>query len=425
MISRLIGDYNSSNPTVRKGKLYYGWIVLLACFVIGVIGPGIQVSFGVFFKSLEADFGLTRASTSGIFSVHLLLALVFSIVGGWALDRYGPRTVVTLMGIFTGLSMLLASRASALWHLYSSYSLLLAMGMGAIFPVLMSTVSRWFIKRRGLAIGIVASGMYVGMIVMAPLSAYLISGYGWRKSYFVLSLIGLSVIIPFALLLRRAPSEVSVLADSEKPKAINPNSAEKRAYNEPGGFSLSQAVKTRSFRILFFTWFLIGGLFYTVTTHIVPHAIDLGITPATAALILSLFGGASIAGSVVIGMVSDNMGRRKSIIGCSLLMTVAMLWLVWASNLWMLCLFAAVFGFSFAGVLPALTALGGDTFGLRHLGKIMGVLEAGFMLGGAFGPAFAGYIFDVRGSYVFAFLVGVLAALAAAVIIFLFRATKQ
>ena len=254
MTSWLVDDLNSSNPTVGKGKLYYGWIVLLACFVIGVIGPGMQLSFGVFFKSLEADFALTRASTSGVFSAHLLLALVFSIVGGWALDRYGPRTVVTLMGIFTGLSLLLTSRADALWYLYISYSLLLAMGMGAIFPVLMSIASRWFIKRRGLAIGIVASGMHVGMIIVPPLSAYLISGHGWRTSYFILSLIGFSLIIPFALLLRRAPGEVAASPKGENPEDSNLNSAEERAHNEPGGFSLLQAAKTRNFWMLFFTW---------------------------------------------------------------------------------------------------------------------------------------------------------------------------
>ena len=137
MLSWLINNFSSSNSTAEKGKLYYGWIVLLACFIIAVIGFGIQNSFGVFFKSLEVDFGLTRTLTSAIFSAFLLLCPVFGVLNGWILDHYGPRLIIILMGFFTGLSLLLTSWASAPWHLFASYSLLLAVGTGALFPVLM------------------------------------------------------------------------------------------------------------------------------------------------------------------------------------------------------------------------------------------------------------------------------------------------
>jgi len=423
--SWLINNFSSSNSTAEKGKLYYGWIVLLACFIIAVIGFGIQYSFGVFFKSLEVDFGLTRTLTSAIFSAFLLLCPVFGVLNGWVLDRYGPRLIIILMGFFTGLSLLLTSRASVPWHLFASYSLLLAVGTGALFPVLMSIVSRWFIKRRGLALGLVGSGISAGIMVMAPVSAYLISGYGWRLSYFILGLVGFFVITPLALLQRRAPSEVSALPEGERLEAINLGSTEGQSYNAPGDFSLLQAVRARNFWLIFFMWFLCTFCVYTITAHIIPHAIDLGITPTRAATILSLVGGMGVVGRVVMGRVSDSIGRKQAILSCALPMAGAMLWLIWSSDLWMLYLFAVIFGFSYGGYVAPIAALIGDTFGLRNLGIIMAVVDAGWCTGGALGPVFTGYIFDISGNYFFAFLAGVLAMLVATGLVLIFKTVPK
>lgn len=128
---------SSSDTKIGEGRFYYGWVILIAGLVFVTISYGVRFSFGVFFKSLEVDFGLTRTLTSAIFSAFLLLCPVFGVLNGWILDHYGPRLIIILMGFFTGLSLLLTSWASAPWHLFASYSLLLAVGTGALFPVLM------------------------------------------------------------------------------------------------------------------------------------------------------------------------------------------------------------------------------------------------------------------------------------------------
>ena len=133
-----------------KDRLYYGWIVVATCLFVGIISYGIRYSYGVFFKSLEQDFGWSRALTSVVFSGYMLLCCLFAILGGWALDRYGPRIVVGLMGLFVGLSLLLASQASVLWHLFLSYSLLLAAGTGSTFTII--TVREMSSKRPSLEI---------------------------------------------------------------------------------------------------------------------------------------------------------------------------------------------------------------------------------------------------------------------------------
>ena len=163
-------------------------------------------------------------------------------------------------------------------------------------------------------------------------------------------------------------------------------------------------------------WFFTGVCAFIPIAHVVPYAIDLGITSMQAASILSLSGGLTIVGALVAGKVSDNIGRKQATMICVLLMAGAMLWLIVSSNLWMFYLFAVVFGFSYGGFAPPLSALMGDSFGTRHIGLIMGVVEIGWAVGGAVGPALAGYLFDITGNYILAFLlVGVIATLLAVV----------
>ncbi len=414
MLSGLTQSFSSSSdPGLRKGRLPSEWIGAAALLIIGTVGIGIRLSFGVFFKSLQDDFGWSRASTSGIFSAYLILSAAFSIVGGWALDRYGAKIVFAVMGFFTGLSLLLTSQVTTSWHLYLTYSLLLALGTGPIYVISMSTVSRWFVKRRGLVLGIVSSGAGIGMIIVAPLSAHLISAYGWHTSYLILSIIAFFTIVPCALLLKRAPGNVAALPDIEK-----------QHYSEPGGFSLLEAAKTRSFWLMLPILFLLGSCGYIVITHIVPHAIDSGIAPIEAASMISFIGIGTVLGRLIMGRVSDSIGGKQALLISTLLMAGTMLWLTESSNLWMLYLFTIVFGFAFGAIAPLNAALIGDSFGLRHVGAVMGVISIGWEAGAALSPALAGYIFDISGSYTLAFQGGMVATLAAAVLIPFLRMPK-
>ncbi len=141
-----------------KDRVFYGWVVVIDLLIIFTIMFGTRFSFGIFFKSIEGDFNLTRTATSGIFSIHMVFCAAFAFLGGWALDRYGPRTILFLMGLFTGLSLILTSQTTSAGQLFITYSLLLAIGTGAGFVVTMATASRWFARKRGFALGIALSG---------------------------------------------------------------------------------------------------------------------------------------------------------------------------------------------------------------------------------------------------------------------------
>jgi len=149
-------------------KFFYGWVIVAAGFLMSVVGMGSRYSFGVFFKSMEIDFGMTRSMISGFFSIYMMLSCVIAVLGGWALDRKGPRKVVLLMGVFTGTSMILTSQVRSPWLLLLTYSLLLSLGTGPTFGTANTTTSRWFVKKRGLFLGITSSGGGVGAIVFAP-----------------------------------------------------------------------------------------------------------------------------------------------------------------------------------------------------------------------------------------------------------------
>ena len=164
----------------------YGWIVVACCTILMMAGFGIYYSFSVFFASLQAEFGWTRARTSSVFSLYLVFSGVFSILAGRVLDQYGPRVVVLILGVVTGVSLFLMSGIQASWELYLYYSVLLSLGTGPIYIVAMSTASRWFEKKRGTAVGIVGAGAGLGSVLLSPFSAWLIADYSWRQAYLVL-----------------------------------------------------------------------------------------------------------------------------------------------------------------------------------------------------------------------------------------------
>jgi len=398
-----------------KDRLFYGWVVVVAFLVIGTTIFGIRFSFGIFFKSIESEFDLTRTVTSGIFSVHMVLSPVFAILGGLASDRYGPRIVLFLMGLLTGLSLLLTSQANSMWQLFITYSLLLSMGSSAMFVVMMSTVSRWFDKKRGLALGIASSGVGLGIMVMAPFATFLISNFDWRMAFIIIGVIIWLIVFPLSRLLKKDPYEIGALPDGLD--SFSKDIKNKEESIQPADFSLLQTLRTKTFWLIAFVWLFLASNMFLVFTHLVPHVTDIGFSAGEAAAVLSLVGGLSVVGRVLMGTVSDRIGSKPTAIICALLQAGALVWLTWSQDLWMLYLFALFYGLSYGGIGPSIAALIGDTFGLRNMGAILGALDIGFGVGGALGPAIGGLIFDATNSYFMAFLLGAVVMFISALLI--------
>jgi len=404
-------------PLKLKDRPFYGWVVVATFFIAGTAIWGVRFSFGVFFKSIESEFDLTRAATSAIFSTQMALGVAFTILGGWALDRYGPRLVLFLMGLFTGLGLLLTGQTDSLWQLFLTYSLFLAMGTSAIFVTAMTTVSRWFNKRRGLTMGVASCGAGLGPVIVAPFATYLITQFDWRTAFVIIGLIVWLMVMPLSRLLKRDPYEIGALPDGVK--VPSENAGDKLV--PPAGLTISQAFRTRSFWLIMLIFLLFACSLFLVVTHLVPHVTDIGFSAVEAATVISVAGGATLVGRLLLGAASDRIGRKVAPVICMLLHVSAMVWLLWSKELWMLYLFALAFGFAWGGMGPTMAALIGDTFGLGRLGAILGILDAGFCAGAAVGPYVGGLVFDASRSYSLAFSLGAAVMVLATLLIALVR----
>jgi MFS family permease len=360
---------------------------------------GVFSSFGVFFNPMLDDLLWTRAVTSGAFSLSWIMQGLAAIFVGRVNDRLGPRIVITVCGVILGLGCLLMSQVSTIWQLYLFYGVVVGIGMSGSFVPLMSTVARWFVKRRSMMTGIVLTGMSAGILIASPVAIRLISAFGWRLSYIVLGSIALVALVLVAQLLRRDPAQV-------KQRPYGENEGGKQEFvSETRSLSLRESVHTRQFWLVSGMFFCFGFCVFSIMVHIVPHAIDLGIPSISAANILATIGGLSILGRIGLGSAADRIGNRQAFIIGFILMSAALFWLTSGKELWGLYLFAIIFGFAFGGCGASESPLVAGLFGLKSHGLILGVITFGFCTGAAVGPFLAGYIFDVRNSYSVAFLI--------------------
>ncbi len=400
-----------SLPSIRSKKpgFFYGYVIVAAAFSIVIIAHGAQYTFGIFFKPILTEFGWTSAATSGAFSLYLVLWGLLSIFVGRLNDSFGPRIVMTASGFFLGLGYLLMSQVSVLWQLYLFYGVIIAIGMSGAWVPLISTVPKWFVKRRGLMTGIVTSGSGIGTILLSLAASRLISVYGWRISYMIVGSGVLVLLMLAAQFLRRDPQQIGQLPygeDETKGESLNAQARE---------FSLQEAIRTGQFWLVCAIFLCFGFILYTIMVHIVPHAIDLGISPIIAANIIVIIGGVNAVGRIIIGYSSDRIGVKPSLLISFILMGIALLWVMVATEVWMFYLFAIIFGFGYGGLATLTSMVTAELFGVRSLGAIVGVVMFSFTLGGAIGPLLAGSIFDISGSYKPAFLAS--AAVSAAGII--------
>ena len=384
---------------MKRPTFFYGHTIVVSCFIIQAIGIGTYIAFGVFFKPLLDDFGWSRATLSGAHSLALIIAGFLGILVGRLNDRFGPRVVMTVTGFFFGLGFLLMSGLNNLWQLYLFYGVLVGIGLSSIDVIALTTTARWFVRRRGMMTGIVKVGTGVGLLVMPLVASILIAGSGWRTSYIVFGATVMVLLIAIGQLLRRDPARVGLLPDGNREtQTAKSNLAET-------GFYLHEALRTRQFWTICLAYLATMFCVLIIMVHIVPHATDAGISSTTAAGILSTIGGISMAGRFVIGIAIDRIGNKHSMIICLILFILALLWLQMARELWMLYLFAVVYGFAHGGLLTVVSPIVAEYFGLRSHGVLFGIVFFSSTVGGAIGPVIAGHIFDITGSYSLAFWV--------------------
>jgi len=388
----------SSLTTTKKPGFFYGYVIVLVSFLVMVLAFGAFYSFGVFFKPLSTEFGWTRTTTSGAYSLAMFLSGLLAIVMGRLTDRFGPRIVMTICGFLLGLGFLLMSQVSTVWQLYLFYGVVVGVGLSGAFVPPLSMVARWFVKRRGIMTGFVVAGIGVGTMIIPPAATWLIESWDWSTAYIIIGSVALVFIILAAQFLRLEPRQMGLLPDGENKEAAGLNLHAR-------GFTFREAMGSWQLWVLFAILFCFGYCLHTILAHVANYATDLRISATVAAGILAVIGGLSIVGRIATGSITDRVGSKSPLIINLILMSGALFWLLAAGELWAFYLFAAIFGFAYGGLAAMESPIVAELFGLSSHGVIMGVASFGYTAGGAVGPVVAGLIFDIFSSYQIAFLV--------------------
>jgi len=333
--------------------------------------------------------------------VYMLSSGFLALLSGRLSDKYGPRILVILSGILTGIGFLLLSQINSLWQVYLIWALM-GIGDSCCFIPLLSTIPRWFTKKRGLAIGLIVAGFGLGGLISPPLAQWLIATYDWRQSYLILGLVILIVVIPLAQFLKHSPQRIGL-----KPYGENETIEDEQPLATEG-LSLKQAIKTSRFWIfgsILFCFFVSQSV---IVVHITPYAINIGIPALVAASITSIIAGGSVIGRLSTGFIYDRIGGRLILIACLSLATLALIWLLFAKEIWTLYVFAVIFGIVYGGIVPLEIVITAELFGLSSLGMTLGGLMLFLTIGMALGAPIAGSIFDATGDYDLAFLICVI-----------------
>ena len=405
--------------------MFYGWVIVGACFVIISMHTGLMYSYGVFFKHLIADFGWSRGATSGVHSLFMVVHGGFAIVMGWLADRFGPARVMAACAFIGGLGLALTSQINSLWQFYLTYGIIFGVGESAGFTITMSTTARWFIKRRGLALGIVASGAGIGTMIMAPAAERLITAFGWSTAYLVLAVAAWAVMIPSALVLRRDPAEKGLRSYGSDEAVIEMDSIAQREVNAAEtGIALRAAVLYKPLWMLFAIFFTFNVCLQMVMIHLVNYATDIGIASLIAATFISIIGVGSFIGRLLMGTASDRIGASNALLICCIIMMVTLIFLIFAHEMWMFYLFAIIFGFAYGGEVPQMPVLVGRFFGMRAVAALVGVTVFGATIGGALGAWMGGQIFDVTQSYQLAFTIAAVTSFISIVLTLMLKKLK-
>ena len=359
---------------------------------------GLFFTFGVLFPEFEKEFGWSRAQISGASSTMFIVMGVLGIAMGRVNDQIGPRILLTASTVVFALGFILMSRMTALWHLYLFYGLLCGLGIAAHDVVVLSTVARWFTRGRGLMSGLVKTGAGIGQLIVPLFAAFFILRHGWRDATMVVGLVALIVMVIAAQVVRRDPKSLGLRpwGDDQKEAAND--------VTQEAGLDLKQAVRTRQFWLISMAKLADWYCLFTIIIHVVPHGIDQGLEPATAAIVLSVIGGCSILGRLVLGAGFDYLGTKRSLLIAFALLFLSVVFLQLLSDPRWLFAFAFVYGIGHGGFFAIASPSVAEYFGTRSHGVIFGIVMFTGSIGGTLGPWLSGWLYDSTGTYDIAFL---------------------
>jgi len=365
------------------------YLIVAGAVITQAVIIGCMFAYGVYFTELEAEFGWSRTYLSAATSLGFLSMGILAAFVGQISDRYGPQRVIAVGGVCTGIAYVLLSFLEQPWQLLLIYATLVGIGLAVHDIVTLSAVARWFPRRRGLMSGIVKVGTALGQMTVPILAVFLIATFGWRASLVWLG-VGAGVLVLIASVLMGVKPAVSGVSD----QGVSAT-----------GVSFKDAKRDSTLWLMCAVQFFFFSSLTTVTTHIVPHAIDSGFSSSAAAGVLTFIAGSSVFGRLFIGFGVDRLGGKAAYLLCLTLLTASLVLLIFMAKPLYFYIFAVVYGFVHGGLFTVVSPAVAERFGLREHGKIFGLILFFGTIGGALMPIVAGHVYDLHNSYSPVFIV--------------------
>ena len=419
---------SADGESKRKRGMFYGWWIVIAGGLGMSITAGINFhGFGNFIIPLTNEFGWNRTTISGLFSLARMESGLLGPLEGWLVDRVGPRRLMIFGIPLMGVGYILMSRVNSLAAFFFVYIFAITLGnsLGMSTPMA-AAVANWFNRKRGLAFGIMWSGVGLGGLFV-PAVGWLIAAYNWRIASVVIGVFIIVMGIPIAALMRHRPEPYGYMPDGEEPDTDD-ETGEVRRRQQPDlsqDFTAREALMTSSFWYLTLSIAARSLVSGGVGLHLVPYFVDLGASDVFAATLAGAVGVLSIPGRFGLSAVSDYLNRRYVMAVSLFLMTIAIVFMARATSVTQVLPFLVLYAAAQGGISVIPQSLIAEYFGRRAYATIQGFRGTIQMIGIIIGPLVSGYVFDTTGSYEWAFMGFGAASLVSLGLVLLMRPPKR
>jgi len=417
---------NARSAIAVRLPFFYGWVIVGVAFVTVALGVTARTVFSLMFPPIVGEFGWDRGLAAGAFSFGFLVSALCSPLVGRMMDRCGPRLVIEIGVLLVAGGLLAATQIHTPWQLYATLGVLVGAGANCMtFTVQSQYLPNWFVRRRALAISIAFAGAGLGGILILPWLQTIISQEGWRAACWMLGVLIIAVLLPINLLVRKRPSDLGLHPDGD---SIFGNIRTHRASNivdhawVATEWTTRRALRTARFWWLVVGYFCGGFIWYAVQVHQTKYLVEIGFSPMQAAWALGLVAGVAVPGQIVLGAISDRIGREIVwTIACAgfAICYAALLALAGVrsqSLLYLMVLSQGMLGYALTAIMGPIAA---EIFEGPHFGTIFGIISLSLIGGGAAGPLVAGVLHDMTGSYNSTFIISILLCVISAAAIWL------
>ena len=400
---RLTGRQKSEKSLSKGGRLFYGWIIVAAGYVVQVLNGGLLFhAFSAYVLPLQQEFGWNRTLLASAFALIRMESGILGPLQGWMVDRFGPRRVMTVGNV-------LFAQVNSLTTFYAALAVVgLGSSLGGFMPIA-ATVTQWFARRRSTALGITLSGMGAGGM-MVPLVVSLIASHGWRWMATLSAVLIAALALPAAQFMRSRPEAYGQRVDG-LPEPTPRFGSDSVVLQEPA-FTARQALRTRTFWMLSLVHASALLIVGAVLVHQIPHMVEgIGMSTTAAGSVVVVLVVVVMCGQLLGGWIGDRVNKRLIIFAAMWMHAVAMIIFAYTDSYYGAVLFAILHGAAWGVRGTLINSIRADYFGSSSFATISGFSSLVIMIGMTSGPLFSGIVYDLTGSYRGAFVT--LAALAA------------